>query len=54
MPPELRWRFTRQHIAELRPGWTLDYIDRLSQADILDVLAFKKGQAKAQAQIRQK
>lgn len=44
---DLDWRFVRQWIADLRPGWTLDYIDNLSLRDLYDVINYANGKAKA-------
>jgi len=40
------FRFTRQRIRSIT-GYTLDVIDELSYGDIVEILAFESGKAKA-------
>lgn len=40
------WRFTRILLAQHFPGWTLDYIDRLSLREVNDVFAVMAAQNK--------
>lgn len=43
------WRVMRQRIAEVRPGWQLDYIDTLTWQDVEDLWAYLDGVAAARA-----
>jgi len=42
-PPEHDWIFTRLYIAKLYPGWTLVFIDSLSEDQVLQILAYEDG-----------
>lgn len=52
--PNLNWRLSRQVIAEMRPGWTMDYIDTLDSLEIIDIFAYADGKARAIEFMRQK
>jgi hypothetical protein len=43
----MEWRYTRQLIAELRPGWAMEYIDSLSHEDVQDLFAVRRATLKA-------
>lgn len=47
MPPGGMWQIQRANIA-IETGWTLDYIDSLSEFDVITLLGTWDGQAKAQ------
>jgi hypothetical protein len=44
--PDYIWRFTRMEIAKMS-GWTLDYIDRLSEQDVNDFFASEQAKNNA-------
>jgi hypothetical protein len=44
------WRITRQIIAELRPGWEMEYVDQLSLQEVMDIF----GRQDALAKLREK
>lgn len=48
MTPEQQWDLTKIRIAEYFPGWTLDYIESLSQADLQAIFAVKAATHKYQ------
>lgn len=39
-------RFDRQRISELRPAWTLEYIDSLSVQDVNDLLGYVRARSR--------
>lgn len=39
-------RYLRVRIAQMFPGWTLDYIDSLHRQDVADILAIVRVQQK--------
>lgn len=50
--PKLRRRVLRQQVADMRPGWTLGYIDELFESgEIEDVLSYLDGKAKAMEEL---
>ena len=44
-----QWAYLRVSLAQ-RFGWTLDYIDRLSEADVLDILGVLDGIEEGEAE----
>lgn len=46
---EYDWRYTRQLVARWRPGWTMEYIDSLSQLEVTDLFAVETAIRKANA-----
>lgn len=46
MTPQQQWAFTKVRIAEYFPGWTLDYIESLSQDDLQAIFAVKAATSK--------
>lgn len=47
-------RFLRVRLAQMFPGWTLDYIDTLSDLDMNDIFAVTSAQNRLQEENRQK
>jgi hypothetical protein len=39
----MEWRIQRVRLAKHFPGWTLEYIDSLAYADVLDVMSALDG-----------
>ena len=39
----------RQYIVDMRPGWTLEYVDSLGMNDVQDLLYYAEGKHKARA-----
>ena len=35
----------------MKPAWSLEYIDQLSQQDVMDILGYSKGIARAKHQL---
>lgn len=48
MTPEQEWAFTKVRLAEYFPGWTMEYIETLSQADLQAIFAVKAATHKYQ------
>ena len=46
----MQWRYTRQLIAELRPGWDMAYIDALHNHEVRDIFAIQAARIKAKAE----
>lgn len=47
-------RFIRVRLAQMFPGWTLEYIDTLSDIEINDIFAVHSAQNRLQEENRQK
>ena len=45
-PDSMTYRFTRIRLAQRFTGWTLDYIDTLSQQDVLDIYGVLEAEGK--------
>jgi hypothetical protein len=43
---EMKYRFQRVRLAQRFTGWTLDYIDTLSQQDVLDIYGVLEAEGK--------
>lgn len=51
--PRLLWRFERLRIAEYF-GWTLEYVDTLTQRDVLDIYGLWDAEAKKRQQDKER
>jgi hypothetical protein len=51
-PADLEWVYTRQRIARIFPGWTLEYIDSLSEEDVIQIFGYEEGENRWKSQNR--
>lgn len=40
LPAELQLRFRWQQIADMRPGWSMDYIKGMTEIEVIDFYAY--------------